>query len=342
MSNRGMDDEFVAALNVKDGSQAWKTRVGNVGPNLNPQYPGARSTPTVDGEWIYALGSDGDLARLDRQTGSIKWQKNLRSDFQGKPGKWAYAESPLVDGEVVLCTPGGSEATLVALNKETGAEVWRCVVPGGDEAAYASIIVTEAAGVKQYVQFLQNGVVGLDAATGKLLWRYDKTAEGSPANIPTPVAQQDLIYSASGRGGSALVNVKREGSQIVAEEVYFQKGLPTAIGGTVLIDKHLYGASGQTLMCIDFSSGQIKWQERGLAPASVCYADGNLYLHTEKGDAALVEATPEGYRVKGQFALPEQPDRGRSQAWTYPVVANGRLYFRDFGKLWCYDVTATQ
>src|SRR5262249_37258384 len=130
-------------------------------------------------------------------TGKPRWQKNLRTDFGGQPGIWAYAESPLIDGEVLVCTPGGKDATLVALNKQTGAILWKCPVPGGDQAAYASVIAVEAGGVKQYVQFLQKGVVGVDAKTGKFLWRYDRTAQGSPANIPTPVAKDGYVYTAT-------------------------------------------------------------------------------------------------------------------------------------------------
>ena len=149
-----MDDEFVEALDAKDGSQVWSKRVGKVGPNQRANYPGARSTPTVDGDVLYALGSDGDLACLTT-AGEVRWAKNLRSDFGGQPGNWAYAESPLIDGDVLVCTPGGKEATIVALNKKTGDVVWKCAVPGGDDAAYASAIVVEVGGVKQYVQFLQ-------------------------------------------------------------------------------------------------------------------------------------------------------------------------------------------
>ncbi|HET6647053.1 MAG TPA: PQQ-binding-like beta-propeller repeat protein, partial [Pyrinomonadaceae bacterium] len=126
MSNQGMENEFVQARSTKDGKPIWTTRIGNVGnPNQNPPYPKARSTPTVDGKFIYALGSDGDIACLETGTGKIRWQKNIRKEFGGQPGEWAYAESPLVDGDVVVVTPGGAEATIVALNKKTGALIWK-------------------------------------------------------------------------------------------------------------------------------------------------------------------------------------------------------------------------
>lgn len=338
LSNKGNDDEGVQALTVNDGKQVWSTRIGKVGPNQGPQYPGARSTPTVSGDSMYALGSDGDLACLDVATGKIRWQKNLRSDFEGKPGNWAYAESPLVDGDAVVCTPGGADATLVALNKKTGELIWKSAVPEGDQAAYSSIIVVDVGGIKQYVQFLQKGLVGVEAKTGKFLWRYDRTAQGSPANIPTPVAQKDFVYSAAGRSGGGLVQLKVAQDTVEAAQIYFTAKLPTSIGGTVEVGGNLYGTNGQGLMCADFASGDTKWQDRSVGAGSICFADGNLYVHGEKGDVALVEATPEAYKEKGKFTPPEQPEHGKSQAWAYPVIANGRLYLRDLGTLWCYDI----
>jgi outer membrane protein assembly factor BamB len=339
MGNQGLDEEFVQARAAADGKVVWTVPVGKVGnPGQKPPYPGARSTPTVDGDVLYALGSDGDLVCLAAADGSVKWKKNLRTDFEGAHGEWAYAESPLVDGDRVVVTPGGDKATLVALDKTSGEVVWKSVVPGGDKAGYASIIVADAAGKKQYVQFLEKGLVGVDAADGKFLWRYEKTAQGSPANIPTPVAHNGHVYSSTARGGGALVKLTPTGDGVKAEEVYSGKKLPTSIGGAVVVGDHLYGTGGQALLCIDVASGKEKWSERGIGAGAVLYADGNLYLHGENGDVALVEASPEQYREKGRFSPPGQPRRGNSQAWAYPVVSNGRLFVRDMGTVWCYDI----
>lgn len=337
ISNKGPDDELVQTLAIDDGRQVWATRIGKVGPNNGPQYPGSRSTPTFDGELLFALGSDGDLACLETATGKVRWQKNLRTDFGGEPGQWAYSESPLVDGDALVCTPGGTAATLVSLNKRTGEPNWKSAVPEGDKAAYASIIIVEVGGVRQYVQFLSQGLVGVDAKTGKFLWRYDQTAKGSPANIPTPVAYGGFIYSST-RSGGGLVKLKVSSDAVEAEQVYFVPKLPTSIGGSVRVDGYLYGTASAGLLCAEFATGEVKWQERGVGAGAVCYADGRLYVHGEKDDVALVEATPEAYREKGRFTLPDQPDRGKAQAWAYPVVANGRLYIRDLSSLWCYDI----
>ncbi len=339
MSNRGNQDEFVMALSAEDGSPVWSVRIGQVGnPDQQPAYPAARSTPTVEGDVLYALGSDGDLACLETATGKVRWKKSLRVDFAGQPGVWAYSESPLIDGEALVCTPGGPTATMLALNKKTGDVIWKSPIVGADQAGYSSPVVAEIDGVRQYVQFLQKGLVGVEARTGKLLWRYEGTARNSPANIPTPVVAGPLVYSSTGRGGGGLVRLKGNQGAVEAEQVYFATRLPNSIGGSVKVGDYLYGTTATGLMCVEFGTGTVKWQERGIGAGSVLFADGLLFLHGENGEIALVEATPEGYREKGKLTPPNLPERGRSQAWAYPVLANGRLYIRELGSLWCYDV----
>jgi outer membrane protein assembly factor BamB len=346
MCNRGMENEFVQALSTKDGKPIWTTRVGNVGNPKEFLYAKARSTPTVDGAFIYALGSDGDLACLETKTGRIQWQKSLRKEFGGHPGIWAYAESPLVDGDVVVATPGGTDATIVALNKKTGAVIWKSAVPGGDQAAYASAIVVQAGGRKQYVQFLSKGIVGVDAKTGEFLWRYKEPVKGM-AQMVTPVARDGYIYGGANGVGGGLVRLKSENDGIAAEQVYFARGLPNDMGGSVLVGDYLYGTAAEGLVAVEFATGKVKWQSEGIGSGSVAYADGLLYLHGENGDVALVEATPEAYREKGRFTPPTQPKRKRQgpypeKAWTYPVIANGRLYIRDITTLWAFDIKATR
>jgi outer membrane protein assembly factor BamB len=343
LSSQGTNDEFVQALDAKDGKQVWSQRIGKVGnPNQQPNYPAARSTPTVDGELLFAFGSDGDLACLDRATGKVRWQKNVRQDYGGQPGIWAYSESPLIDGEAVVCTPGGSNATLVALSKKTGELIWKCAVPGDEQAAYSSALVIEAGGVRQYIQMVQKALVGVEAKTGKLLWRYNRTAKGSPAVIPTPVADGDFIYSGGAMAGGGGVRLKASGGAFEAEQVYFSPKLPTSVGGAVKVGEYLYGTSAAGLLCLEFTTGTVKWDDRSIGAASLCCADGRLYLHGENGEVALVEATPEAYHEKGRFKPTDPPDRGASKAWAYPVIADGRLYIRDIGTLWCYDVKASR
>jgi outer membrane protein assembly factor BamB len=346
MSNHGLDNEFVQALSSDDGKVIWTTRVGNVGnPDQNPSYPKARSTPTIDGDLLYALGSDGDFACLETKTGKVRWSKNLRKEFGGQPGEWAYAESPLVDGDLVVITPGGAQATIVALNKKTGAVIWKSAVPGGDPAGYASAIIVQAAGRKQYVQFLSKGLIGVDAKTGQFLWRYADVAKG-PAQYFTPVARGEYVYGGALGVGGGMVHLKANGSDVVAEQVYFVRGLPNGLGGAVIVGNHLYGTEvGQKLLAVDFATGKVTWQRDDFGWASVAAADGMLYLHLTNGDYVLAEATPEGYREKGRFTPPAQPAKKQTGpypegSFAYPVIANGRLYIRDLGTLWAYDIKA--
>ena len=344
MSNHGMDNEYVQAISTKDGKVIWTARVGNVGnPNQNPPYPKARSTPTVDGAFLYALGSDGDLACLEAKTGKIRWTKNLRREFGGQPGEWAYAESPLVDGDTVVVTPGGSQATMVALNKKTGAVIWKSAIPNGEPAGYASAIVMQAAGRRQYVQLLSKGLVGVDAKTGQFLWRYNDVAKG-PAQYFTPVAQGEYVYCGALGIGGGMVKLQAKENGVVAEPVYYTRGLPNGIGGAVIFNNYLYGTEvGQKLVAVEFATGKVAWEAKDFGWASIAAADGRLYLHLTSGDFALVEATPAGFEEKGRFTPPNQPAKKQAggfpeQAFAYPVIANGRLYIRDLGTMWAYDI----
>jgi len=266
MSNRGMDNEFVQALSAQDGKVIWTTRVGNVGnPDQNPKFPKARSTPTVDGDSIYALSSDGDLACLEAKSGKIRWQKSLRKEFGGQPHEWAYAESPLVDGDVLVVTPGGAEATIVALNKKTGAVIWKSAVPGGDPAGYASAVVVQGGGRKQYVQFLSKGLVGVDAKTGEFLWRYKEVVKG-PAQVFTAVARDGYVYAGALGIGGGLIRLKPDGKGVATEQVYFERGLPSGFGGAVLIGDYLYGSdpAEQKVLAVEFTTGKVMWKADSL------------------------------------------------------------------------------
>jgi outer membrane protein assembly factor BamB len=190
------------------------------------------------------------------------------------------------------------------------------------------------------VQLLQKGLVGVDAKTGKFLWRYAKPVSVYGANIPTPVASDGIVYVGSAGTGGGAVKLVAKGDSIEPEQLYFGPKYPTAIGGAVKVQDYLYGTTGQALQCIDFATGQVKWEERSVAPGSLCYADGLLFVHGENGQVALVEATPDGYHEKGRFAPVDQPQKanGMEKAWAYPVAVNGRLYIRDHNSLWCYNV----
>ncbi len=341
IGSRGPDkmaEEFAIALDAKDGKEIWAARLGREGPNIISPYPGPRATTTVDGDLVYALGSDGDLVCLDTVSGKERWRKSLHSDFEGKPGNWAYAESPLVDDDVLVCTPGGAKATLAALNKKTGEVIWQSAVPGGDPAAYSSIIIAQTDGIKQYVQLLDRGLVGVAAKDGKFLWRYDKFATGT--NTPTAIYHDGSIFeSAFGPrgGGAALLRLSAEGQGVTVKEVYFNRDLTNHHGGVVLVGDAVFGTNNNSLVCVDFKTGETKWKNPSVGKGSIAAADGRLYVRSENGGVALVEATTTGYKEHGRF---QQPDRSKKKAWPHPVIANGCLYLRDDEVLLCFDIKA--
>jgi outer membrane protein assembly factor BamB len=332
-------DESVVALDAGSGSKLWQRRFGRVGaPDQDPSYPGARSTPSVDGDRVYALSSDGELACLNAASGEIRWSRQLREEFGGVLGTWAYAESPLVDGPRVVVSPGGTEAAVLALDKLTGEVAWQLGLPDGGPAGYASIIVDESTGVRQYVGYLSSGLVGIEPESGRLLWRYEGETKNSPAVIPTPIAHRGHVYAGSFRGGAGVVELGSGTDPWTVTPVHASDKLPSNVGGVLRVDDHLYGTAGNAFACVDFFTGEQAWADRSIGPASAAFADGILVLHGENGDLAMVEATPDGYHELARFSPPDRPEMGQAKAWTYPVLADGRLFIHEGGTVWAYEV----
>lgn len=330
------DDEYVVAVDVKSGNKLWAQKIGLIGENRGPNYPGPRSTPTVDKDLLYALGSDGDLACLRTDTGKLVWTKNLEKEFEGNRGTWAYCESVLLDGDRLICTPGGPQATLLALDKKTGAVIWKTpITNGGNQAGYASMIKIEAGGKYRYVQFLGSGVVAVDAADGKFLWRYTGNVGGVSAN--TVLFHGGCILASSsgldGSGGDALL--KLDEGKPGFKEVYNLRTIVAFHGGLVRSGDLVFGTGKVGLVCMDFKTGKKKWADRSIGSAALIAADGHLYLRASSGEVALVQIDADKYIEKGRF---KQPERSKYNAFAHPVVANGRLYLRDADKLFCFDV----
>jgi outer membrane protein assembly factor BamB len=332
--------QFVLCLDAsKEGEEIWTAPVGK------PWSDGARSTPTVDGKLLYALGTHGDLVCLDTETGKEKWRKNFDKDFKGRMmSSWGYCESPLVDGDKLICTPGGDEAALVALDRKTGKELWRAKVAGAGGAGYASPVVALVKGVRLYINWLGSGLVGVSASDGKLLWRYSRNRNGT-ANIPTAIVKDDLVFSSTGYGaGSALLRLESDDNGgVKAKEVYFLPGntLQNHHGGMVLIGDHVYLGHAHDNgfpVCVEMKTGKIAWRPGrgpGSGSAAVVYADGHLYFRYQNNVVALIEAKPDAYKLKSTFRLPS--DTG-SPGWQHMVIADGKLYVRGATSLLCYDI----
>jgi outer membrane protein assembly factor BamB len=325
------------ALSVADGKILWKSRVGEAHTKGNQDWTGPRSSPAIDGKLIFALGPMGELVCYDT-TGKEKWRKHLHQDFGGQVGNWKYSESPLLDGDHVVVTPGGSKGSVVALKKETGETVWQS---SGitDKAEYPSLVPVEIGGVKQYLMLTQQSTAGIAAADGKVLWRTDRP--GKTAVIPTPVYKDGFVFVASGYGvGCNLFKVTADGGAFKAEEVYSGKQIINHHGGVILVGDHLYELDDKNVMkCVEFKTGRVAWEDKSVGKGSIAYADGNFVVRSEKGPGtvALVAASPEGYKEHGRF---DQPDRSKKNAWPHPVIIGGKLYLRDQDVLLCYDLKA--
>jgi len=342
---------WLFALNEADGKQIWEAKIGRGGRLGNVFRPaGPRGTPTIDGDRIYILSQMGDLVCYTAE-GKEVWRKDYIKDFGGINPVWGFSESVLIDGEKLICTPGGANAVIMALDKKTGNPIWKTAVaegPTGDRgflgmsgAAYASIIPAEIEGQKQYIQLTATTLVGVSAADGKLLWRWDKVSNTHRINCFTPIYHDGLVFvsTAYDAGGGAAKLSKNADGSFTATEVHFTQRVRQQHGGMVLVDGYLYGILESGLLtCINLKTGEIAWQTRQFGKGSITYAEGRLYCRSEStGAVALAEANPKEYVELGRFT---QPDRTSSEAWTQPVVANGRLYIRDQDTLFSYDVKA--
>ncbi len=330
------EGSFVHALEAQSGKILWSTRLGKAGAPGWGGFAGPRATPTIDGEALYVLSQYGEFACLEQATGKITWQKSLVADLNGPMPEWGFAESPLVDGDKVICTPGGPKGTLAAFDKKTGAEIWRtkgCT----DNAHYSSCIIAEIDGVRQYIQLTAAHVVGV-GTDGKILWQAAR--KGEVAVIPTPIYKDHHVFVTSGyKAGCNLFKISKTGDAFQAEQVYAHKDFDNHHGGVVLIGEHLYGHSDKRgWVCQEFKTGKVVWAEKNkFKKGSICAAEGMLYLRAEEGDGAIVlaEATPAGFTEKSRF---NQPARSSKNSWPHPVISQGNLYIRDQDVLLSYRI----
>lgn len=343
----------VYAVSREDGRKLWAAEVGKAGEGGG--YPGSRSTPTVDEDRVYALGPHGELVCLQLADGKEVWKINLPKEYQGAGGGWQYSESVLVDGDKVICTPGGKEVTMLALDKRTGKPVWKGRTPQGESAGYSSARVSNAGGVRQYVTLTSMGVASFAADSGELLWQFGTKVEKdrdkkrfahNTANIPTIVLlpDPDRLFATAGydRGG-ALIQIHSAGGKLVPEEVYWSNDLRNKHGGVIRVGDYLYGDQDDSghLWCAEVKTGDVRWTRKNDktgagGSASLCYADGMLYVRYQNGFVTLVEADPKEYKLASAFKLPE----AKGNSWAHPVVIGGKFYLREQDVIWCFDVKA--
>ena len=338
----GRDEKCrLIALDANTGKELWAV---DLGPMLENDWgDGPRSTPTVENGLVYALGGKGTLVCVRAKDGSEVWRTNLIDDLAGTEPNWGYAESVLLDGDLLLCTPGGKQGAIAALDKATGKVRWRATELD-DTTHYSSIIRAEINGQPQYVQLLEKRLVGVSPDDGRLLWQSE--FPGRVAVIPTPIVHGNKVFATAGYGaGCTLVEISPENEATEVYDEKTRKRMKNHHGGVIRLGDYLYGHSDDVgWICMDFATGEQKWREREvLGKGAIAYADGMFYcLSEDDGQVALIDASPDGWQEHGRFTLDPQTkirsDRGK--IWTHPVVANGKLYLRDQDLVYCYDVKA--
>jgi outer membrane protein assembly factor BamB len=347
LGSEGDTEEFAFAVDVKTGKQLWRSKIS---PGFkNAWGNGPRGTPTVEGGCVYAISGSGHVSCLDATSGSSRWSKDFHKDLNGKmmpPMNWGFSESILVDGVQVICSPGGEDGTLACLDKKTGDIRWRSKELT-DDASYSSVVITEAVGIRQYVQLTGKGVAGVSAKDGKLLWYVE--GEGfATAVIPTAIISGDYVYATTDYGAKCmLIKLSKSGDGVKAEKVYSNKNLENHHGGAILHDGHVFASHGNansgktlTFACQDLMSGEVAWKEgKALEGSSITFADGDFYCYGQRtGTLVRIAGTYKEFVERGRFTIPKESKQrsARGAIWTHPVIANGKLYLRDQELLYCY------
>jgi len=325
------DDEAVVCWDAATGQELWRFKYSC--RYVDPQGSGPRSTPAIDGERVYTVGARGMFLCLKVANGDKIWNHDLNHEFDGPVPRWGVSFSPLVEGDLVFTNPGGPNAnSIVAFNKITGDLAWKNL---GDPPAYSSPIVATIAGKRQIIFFTKTGLVGVVPQDGSLLWRFPWETKFD-ANIATPIVVGDYVFISSDyERGCAVVEVTagKDGS-LEAKSAYEHNRMRNHFSTCVYYRDHLYGFDNDTLVCMNFRTGEISWKKKDFKKGSLLIADGKLIVLGESGTLALAEATPSDYRQISSFEF------SRSKCWTSPILAGGRLYVRDEQKIVCYDLRA--
>jgi len=332
-------------LGTRDGSEVLLALDANTGKEIlaaplggileNGWGDGPRGTPTVDGDQVFAMSGKGDMACVNIADGKVVWKKSMKT-LGGKTPDWGYTESVLVDGDRVVCTPGGAQGAIVALNKKTGEAIWHST-DFRDGAQYSSLVPAKINGTPQYVQLTMQSIVGVAAKDGKMLWK--SPFPGRVAVIPTPIVRDNLVYVAAGY--SVGCRQLKIGPNNEVTTVYENKLMKNHHGGVILVGDYLYGHGDPGWVCQNFKTGEEVWNHRGFGKGAVACADGMLYcLEEGSGTVVLAEASPAGWKEHGRFKLDPQTKIRNPQGriWTHPVISNGKLYLRDQDLIYCYDI----
>ena len=346
---QGADEtnDFAFALDTQTGNLKWRQNLGELHISYQNRGDGPRGSVTVDSDKLYMIRGGGQIHCLSASDGKMLWQKDFEKDFGGKlMSQWGFSESPLVDGNLVICSPGGNEGTVIALDKNTGALVWR-TKELTDNASHSSPIVADVNGIRQYILLTAKNVAGIAAKDGKLLWKV--AIEGGPkgvsAVIPTPVYNDNMVYVTNGyEVGCLCIKLTKEGDNVKAETIYKNRDISSHHGGVVLMNGYVYGyTESRNWACQNLKTGEIAWSERNneINKGSILgINDRLLLLDMQTGRTTIIAASPEGWKEFGKMEIPERTKivSADNNVWTHPVIANDKLYTRDHDLLFCFDM----
>jgi len=320
---------YIYALS-KDGKLEWKVTYGE---EWVENYPGSRATPTVMGDMLYIYSGKGVITCMNATNGKLNWKKDVMKDFDGQNITWGVTETLVIDGNKLFVTLGGIKNNIIALNRSDGQLIWSSKGVG-DKSAYCTPLLVKLPSRKLLVTMMEKHIVGLDAETGALLWSHEQTNEWA-VHANTPLFYNNSVFCFSGYGqGGVKLDLNADGSQVT--KAWFSKKLDSRIGGAVVIDGYIYGSGDNTRdwQCTDWKTGEQKYASQAIAKGNIIFADGMLYIYSERGELALVPATPQGFNVTGKAKV----GFGSAQHWAHLVINNGRLFVRHGKSLIAYKI----
>lgn len=328
------DEEVVECLDAAAGQPQWKFAYPTHYQDDLGKGDGPRSTPAIAGNRVYTLGAEGVLHCLDLETGKKVWARALQDDYHFRKGFFGVATSPLVEGQNVLINIGGPQAGIVALDRDTGKEVWTATQ---DEASYSSPVAATFDGVRQVLFLTRAGIVALEPVKGTILYQKPWRARlHASVNAAVPVVAGDLVFfSASYSTGAIVLQLKKDGVQELWKS---DQVLSSHYNTSIHRDGFLYGIDGRQeggaaqLRCVELKTGKVRWQKENFGCTSMILAGELLLALRETGELVLIEATPEAYRQKARAQILDSPCRAEI------ALANARLYARGPQKLGCWSL----
>jgi outer membrane protein assembly factor BamB len=324
------DKEFVTAYDVETGREAWAhSYPANFQESMGGDGP--RATPTYHDGSVYSMGATGKLFCLDARTGKVKWSKDVIADTGSENLQWGMAGSPLVVDEKLIVQSGGTPGkAVVAYERLTGKPLWKVL---GDKQAYVSPMLVTLGGKRQIVTITARRAVGLAVEDGALLWEFPWVTEYDVNSAQPLVIDGEHLFVSSGYGhGGALLEIKASGAKLSVKQAWMNNRMKNKFSSSVLHEGHIYGMDEAILACVDARTGDLKWKGGRYGYGQVLLADGHLVITTERGDVALVKATPERHQEVAQFSAIS------GKTWNVPAIDGGRLFVRNAEEMACFQI----